>query len=183
MVRMEDKNMGKDKLRKRDEIPAQYKWNMQDMFATDELWEEEAQQVLDLAKDIEQYKGRLSESAATLLAFAKKLDEYRMKQREFIFENGYTDLGYVIISTIGTPLDPRSFQRDFKLLLRRNNIREVNVHGLRHTFATRALESGMSPKTLSKILGHSSVGFTLDTYAHVTDDLKFTEMQSMNNFL
>lgn len=114
---------------------------------------------------------------------AKKLDEYRMKQREFIFENGYTDLGYVIISTIGTPLDPRSFQRDFKLLLRRNNIREVNVHGLRHTFATRALESGMSPKTLSKILGHSSVGFTLDTYAHVTDDLKFTEMQSMNNFL
>ena len=30
--------MGKNKLRKRDEIPAQYKWNMQDMFATDELW-------------------------------------------------------------------------------------------------------------------------------------------------
>ena len=38
--------MGKDKLRKRDEIPAQYKWNMQDMFATDELWEEEADKVV-----------------------------------------------------------------------------------------------------------------------------------------
>lgn len=80
-------------------------------------------------------------------------------------------------------LDPRDFQRDYKLLLKRNGIREINVHGLRHTFATRALESGMSPKTLSKILGHSSVGFTLDTYAHVTDELKAEEMAGMNEFL
>ncbi len=51
------------------------------------------------------------------------------------------------------------------------------------TFATRALESGMSPKTLSKILGHSSVGFTLDTYAHVTEELKTEQIAGMNNFL
>ncbi len=67
--------MGKDKLRKRDEIPAQYKWNMQDMFVSDEAWEEEAQLLLDLAKEMEGYKGRLSESAATLLEFMKKSDE------------------------------------------------------------------------------------------------------------
>ena len=67
--------MGKDKLRSRDEIPAKYKWNMQDMFATDELWESEAQLVFDLAKEMECYKGRLSESAATLLEFLKKTDE------------------------------------------------------------------------------------------------------------
>lgn len=67
--------MGTKKLRKRDEIPAQYKWNMQDMFASDELWEEEAQLLLDLAKEIEGYKGRLSESAAALLEFMKKSDE------------------------------------------------------------------------------------------------------------
>ncbi|MBQ2706336.1 MAG: oligoendopeptidase F, partial [Agathobacter sp.] len=67
--------MGKNKLRSRDEIPAKYKWNMQDMFATDELWESEAQLVFDLAKEMECYKGRLSESAATLLEFLKKTDE------------------------------------------------------------------------------------------------------------
>ena len=66
--------MGKE-LCSRSEIPEQYKWNMKDMFATDELWEEEAQQLLDLAKEIEQYRGRLSESAATLLEFFKKTDE------------------------------------------------------------------------------------------------------------
>ena len=67
--------MGKNKLRKRDEIPAQYKWNMQDMFATDELWEEEADKVVELAKGLEKYNGHLSDSAETLLEFAKKLDE------------------------------------------------------------------------------------------------------------
>ena len=67
--------MGAKKLRKRDEIPAQYKWNMQDMFASDELWEEEAQLLLDLAKEISTYKGRLSESAAVLLEFMKKSDK------------------------------------------------------------------------------------------------------------
>lgn len=67
--------MGKDKLRSRDEIPAKYKWNMQDMFATDELWESEAQLVFDLANEIEKYKGKISKNAATLLEFLKKMDE------------------------------------------------------------------------------------------------------------
>ena len=80
--------MGKDKLRKRDEIPAQYKWNMQDMFATDELWEEEAEKVLELAKELAQYKGRLSESAATLLEFFKKSDVVQFHgERVYVYAN------------------------------------------------------------------------------------------------
>ena len=80
--------MSKDKLRKRDEIPAQYKWNMQDMFESDELWEEEAQQVLDLAKELEGYKGRLSESASTILEFFKKLDEVQFHgERVYVYAN------------------------------------------------------------------------------------------------
>ncbi len=80
--------MSKDKLRKRDEIPAKYKWNMQDMFATDELWEIEAKQVLELAKELEAYKGRLGESAATLLAFFQKLDEVQYHgERVYVYAN------------------------------------------------------------------------------------------------
>ena len=52
-----------------------------------------------------------------------------------------------------------------------------------NTFATRSLESGMSVKTLSKILGHASVGFTLDVYAHVSEQLKIEEMEKLNVFL
>ena len=62
-------------------------------------------------------------------------------------------------------------------------MREINVHGLRHTFATRALESGMNVKTLSMILGHANSAFTMDVYCHPSDDLKFAEMELLENLL
>ena len=114
---------------------------------------------------------------------AIKLSEYHEKQINYLVKNGFPDNGFVFTSTTGTIIEPRDFQRDFKKILNQNGIREVNVHGLRHTFATRALESGMSVKTLSKILGHSNVGFTLDTYAHVTERLKAEEISGMSDFL
>ena len=49
-------------------------------------------------------------------------------------------------------------------------IRHISMHGLRHTYATRAIERGMQPKILQKLLGHSSIKITMDKYVHVTED-------------
>ena len=54
------------------------------------------------------------------------------------------------------------------------------MHSLRHTFATRCIENGMQPKTLQKILGHSTINTTMDLYVHVTDDQIYSEMEKMN---
>ena len=48
----------------------------------------------------------------------------------------------------------------------------VRFHDLRHTFATNALAYGMDIKTLSTILGHVSSATTLNTYSHVTDEMR-----------
>jgi site-specific recombinase XerD len=60
------------------------------------------------------------------------------------------------------------------------SIKEFRPHAFRHTFATRAIENGMNPKTLQKILGHSTLQMTLDLYCHVTEDTLFEEMKKMD---
>lgn len=49
---------------------------------------------------------------------------------------------------------------------------KVSLHSLRHTYATRCIESGMPPEVLQKILGHTDVSITINTYCDVFDDFK-----------
>ena len=60
-----------------------------------------------------------------------------------------------------------------KNLLKKAGITEnIPFHGLRHTFATLAIQQGIDAKTVSSILGHYSAGFALDTYTHVTNEMQ-----------
>ena len=52
-------------------------------------------------------------------------------------------------------------------------------HAFRHSFATRAIENNIQPKSLQKLLGHGSLQMTMDLYCHVTDDTLYVEMKKM----
>lgn len=58
----------------------------------------------------------------------------------------------------------------------------ITPHTLRHTFATRAFESGIPPKVVQQILGHSSLEMTMDLYTHVTEDVQTREIQKLAMF-
>ena len=58
----------------------------------------------------------------------------------------------------------------------------ITPHTLRHTFATRAFESGIPPKVVQQILGHSSLEMTMDLYTHVTEDVQSKEIQKLAMF-
>ena len=74
--------------------------------------------------------------------------------------------------------------RRFKALLHEAGITEnISLHGLRHTFATHALASGVDAKTLSGILGHTDAVFTLNTYTHVTGDMQKQASVIVGNFM
>ena len=58
-------------------------------------------------------------------------------------------------------------------------VEKFGPHTFRHTFATRAIENDMNPKTLQRILGHSSLQMTMNLYCHVSDDKLFDKMKKM----
>jgi len=90
---------------------------------------------------------------------------------------------YVISTRNNTFVSIRSYQKTYKKLLNRCNINYKNFHVLRHTFATRALESGMDVKTLSEILGHTNATITLNRYAHSMMNYKITMMDKLGKLL
>ena len=71
---------------------------------------------------------------------------------------------------LGKFFEQRTFKDCYDRILKEAGVGHFTFHALRHTFATRALERGMDYKTLSAVLGHYSVAFTMDTYVHSMDD-------------
>ncbi len=86
---------------------------------------------------------------------------------------------YVLSGECKTIIEPRTMQNRFKAYLQEGKIEEANFHSLRHTFATRCIEAGFDVKTLSEILGHSSVKITLDKYVHSSMQLKRNNMEKL----
>lgn len=63
-------------------------------------------------------------------------------------------------------IEPRTMQYRFKALLKKAELPSINFHSLRHMFATNCVKLGFDIKTLSELLGHSSVDTTLNRYVH-----------------
>lgn len=77
-----------------------------------------------------------------------------------------------ILSGSDKPVEPRTMQNRFSRILKNVNLPSVHFHSLRHAFATRCISVGFDVKTLSEILGHSSVDLTLNRYVHSSMDRK-----------
>ena len=110
----------------------------------------------------------------------QELDQYRAIQLSIMEQYpGYNTGRYVFCQENGEPYEPRTYQDLFKRCVSRAGIPNANFHALRHTFATRALEQGMDPVTLSKLLGHANASITLDKYGHSYESQKRAGMELM----
>ena len=69
-----------------------------------------------------------------------------------------------------------------RLLKRHFGIEDITTHSLRHTFGTRCIESGMQPVVVQKLMGHTDISVTLNTYTSVYDDFKAKEIEKVNKY-
>ena len=83
--------------------------------------------------------------------------------------NIWHESGFVFTTENGQPVDPRNLLRALKVAADRAGLAGVGVHTLRHSAASALLEKGVGLKTVSEMLGHSSVAITGDVYQHVSD--------------
>lgn len=87
---------------------------------------------------------------------------------------------YVISSNNGNMVKNRQYQKTFKSLLEQCGIAHKGIHSLRHTFATRSIETGMDVKTLSEILGHGNTVITLKRYTHSMIEQKIKSIDKLD---
>ena len=73
---------------------------------------------------------------------------------------------FYVLTNEATPTEPRTYRNYYKQLLKQLNIPNLKFHGLRHSFATRCIESQCDYKTVSVILGHANISTTLNLYVH-----------------
>ena len=79
---------------------------------------------------------------------------------------------YFVITNEAKPTEPRTYRNYYKQLLKQLGIPDLKFHGLRHSFATRCIESQCDYKTVSVILGHANISTTLNLYVHPNMDQK-----------
>jgi len=96
----------------------------------------------------------------------------RQEQERAFFGSDWVDSGLVFCNERGRPLEPSNFlQRSFGPLLADAGVPHIRFHDLRHTAATLMAEQGVHTKVVSEMLGHASIGITLDLYSHVTPSM------------
>lgn len=118
----------------------------------------------------------LTQEAISLLR-----DQKRKIAETKIVSITFSDL--VFINRDGGPTKKSSYNKNISSLADKVGIERFSMHILRHTFATRCIEAGMKPKTLQSILGHSSIGTTMDLYVHVTKEEKIKEVKEIEERL
>jgi integrase len=98
--------------------------------------------------------------------------------------SAWHDMDLVFTDALGEPLEGRYVLRHyFRPLLHRAGLPVIRFHDLRHTTATLLLAQGIHPKIVSEMLGHTTIGITLDTYSHILPAMQREAAHTLDRLL
>ncbi|WP_106915240.1 tyrosine-type recombinase/integrase [Chryseobacterium aurantiacum] len=86
---------------------------------------------------------------------------------------------FFVLTNDSKPTEPRTYRSYYKSLMNELDMPNIKFHGLRHSFATRCIESNCDYKTVSVLLGHSNISTTLNLYVHPNMEQKKRAIEQM----
>lgn len=115
------------------------------------------------------------------LLFKQLLLEHKTKQMYDYKRNGkkWSSEEYVFHNNSGTPFTPDVLSKNFKKFIKRNNLPQIVIYGLRHSFATHCRNLGVKPEILSKLMGHTEYQTTQKYYIHISSKQKREALQDV----
>lgn len=117
---------------------------------------------------------------ANMLELLEEQRRAQAAQKEDAIGKGLGWAGALVFAgPLGAPKDRNNLKRTLHQALEKAGVKRVGLHALRHTFATNALQAGMDARTLSEIIGHSQIAFTLQVYAHSNMSIKRKALEAM----
>ena len=90
---------------------------------------------------------------------------------------------FYVLTNEPKPTEPRTYRNYYKQFMQSLGLPLIKFHGLRHSFATRCIESKCDYKTVSVLLGHSNISTTLNLYVHPNLEQKKRCMEQMSRLL
>lgn len=122
-----------------------------------------------------------TENSIRELAISDKMMKILESQMQFKNEMNYLNL--VFPSSNYNFRTTANLRTRFQNVCKAADIDFINLHGLRHTFATRMLEKGVMPKVVSQMLGHKSIVTTLNIYSHVLKEHQEEHILKIDDFV
>ncbi|MDQ6909311.1 MAG: site-specific integrase [Actinomycetota bacterium] len=116
-------------------------------------------------------RGRRPVSLDRATVAVLRAHRHRMNQERLLVGADFNDLDLVFCQPDGSWLHPDAVSAAFLRRVRRYDLTRLTLKGLRHTWATLALEQGIHPRVVQERLGHSTIAITLGIYSHVSPTL------------
>ena len=110
-----------------------------------------------------------------ILEEAKRICALRPEAINSDFDN------LVFLSSRGLPIRNNSYDTGIAAICRKAGVDVFSIHSLRHTFASKCVTAGVSPKVLQSVMGHSDISTTMNIYVHVTEDIKKSEIKKLGS--
>jgi integrase len=137
-----------------------------------------------ITSDTKTSKSRRAINIPAPMAGALKTHRAQQAKERLAIGKAWQNTGFIFTTSIGTPIDPRNLNREFRSICNQAGLGNWHPHELRHSAASLMLAQGIQLQVVSDVLGHASIRMmTADVYGHIMAPDRRAAADAMGNLL